>query len=67
MPENEIELVSKLTGVDERFIAVGNGGSELILILGRGFGKRYLHNLFYCLRHFWTLGTQRGDRVICMF
>jgi len=42
MQSRQIELVSQLTGVDEKFISVGNGGSELILILGRGFGKRYL-------------------------
>jgi len=42
MQSRQVELVSQLSGVDERFIAVGNGGSELILVLGRGFGKRYL-------------------------
>ena len=42
MQSRQVELVSKLAGVDERFVAVGNGGSELILILGRGLGKRYL-------------------------
>ena len=42
MQSRQVELVSRLTGVDEKFIAVGNGASELILILGRGFGTRYL-------------------------
>jgi threonine-phosphate decarboxylase len=42
MQSRQIELVSQLSGVDERYLAVGNGGSELILILGRGFGSRYL-------------------------
>ena len=42
MQNRQIELVSKLSGVAEQYMAVGNGGSELILILGRGYGKRYL-------------------------
>ena len=42
MQNRQVELVSKLSGVAEQHIAVGNGGSELILILGRGLGKRYL-------------------------
>ena len=42
MQSRQVELVSKLAGVDEHFIAVGSGGSELILILGRGLGTRYL-------------------------
>jgi threonine-phosphate decarboxylase len=42
MQNRQIELVSQLSGVAEQYIAVGNGGSELILILGRGYGKRYL-------------------------
>ena len=42
MQNRQIELVSKVSGVAEQYIAVGNGGSELILILGRGYGKRYL-------------------------
>jgi threonine-phosphate decarboxylase len=42
MQSRQVELVSKLSGVDEKYLAVGNGGSELILILGRGFGKRWL-------------------------
>jgi len=37
-----VELVSQLSGIDEESLAVGNGSSELILILGRDFGKRYL-------------------------
>jgi histidinol-phosphate/aromatic aminotransferase/cobyric acid decarboxylase-like protein len=42
MQGRQVELISQLTGVPEKFIAVGSGGSELILVLGRGFGKRYL-------------------------
>src|SRR5881409_2410238 len=42
MQSRQIDLVSQLSGVDEKFLAVGNGGSELILNLGRSFGKRYL-------------------------
>jgi threonine-phosphate decarboxylase len=42
MQSRQIELVSQLSGVDEKYLAVGNGGSELIMILGRGFGKRFL-------------------------
>ncbi|MGH8543277.1 MAG: pyridoxal phosphate-dependent aminotransferase [Gammaproteobacteria bacterium] len=42
MQSHQVKLVSQLSGVDEKRLAVGNGGSELILILGRGLGKRYL-------------------------
>jgi len=42
MQSHQVELVSQISGVDERFIAVGNGASELVLILGRGLGKRFL-------------------------
>jgi len=42
MQSRQVELISKLSGVDASLIAAGNGGSELILILGRGYGKRYL-------------------------
>lgn len=42
MQTRQIELVSRLSGVDQKYIAVGNGCSELILILGRALGKRYL-------------------------
>ena len=40
MQSRQVELISKLASVDANLIAAGNGGSELILILGRGYGKR---------------------------
>jgi threonine-phosphate decarboxylase len=42
MQSRQVKLVSQLCDVDENRLAVGNGGSELILILARGLGKRYL-------------------------
>src|SRR5436190_4378965 len=42
MQTKQVELVHKLSGLKEQYLAVGNGASELIQIVVKSFGKRWI-------------------------